>query len=235
MLGGRTNHWGRISLRFGPNDFKRKSIDGLGEDWPIGYDEVAPYYDKVDKLIGVFGTKEGIYNEPDGIFLPIPKPRLHELFLKDAAVASGVKMIPSRLSMLTKKINDERGVCFYCSQCSRGCTVHADFSSSSVLVNPAMKTGNVDVFANAMAREVVTNPDGMAAGVSYVSKDDMQEYQVNARIVVLAASAGESARLLLNSKSAAHPNGHRDDCRTPARLHDARPSLTLACIDIGLH
>jgi len=77
MLGGRTNHWGRISLRFGPEDFKKKSIDGLGEDWPIGYDDIKPYYDKVDKLIGVFGSKENLYNDPDGFFLPPPKPRLH--------------------------------------------------------------------------------------------------------------------------------------------------------------
>ena len=64
MVGGRTNHWGRISLRFGPDDFKRKSIDGLGDDWPIGYDDVKPYYDKIDKLIGVFGTNENFYNAP---------------------------------------------------------------------------------------------------------------------------------------------------------------------------
>ena len=85
MLGGRTNHWGRISLRFGPKDFKRKSIDGLGDDWPIGYEDVKPYYDRVDKLIGVFGTNEGLENDPDGIFLPPPKPRLHELLIKKAA------------------------------------------------------------------------------------------------------------------------------------------------------
>ena len=78
MLGGRTNHWGRISLRFGPRDFKGKDRDGLGENWPIGYEDIKPYYDKVDKLIGVFGSKEGMYNEPDGYFLPAPKPRLHE-------------------------------------------------------------------------------------------------------------------------------------------------------------
>ncbi len=222
MLGGRTNHWGRISLRFGPNDFKHKSIDGLGEDWPISYSDVAPYYDKVDRLIGVFGTKEGIYNEPDGIFLPPPKPRLHELFVKDAASSLGVKVIPSRLSILTQKINDERGKCFYCAQCNRGCTVHADFSSSSVLVNPAVKTGNVDVIANAMAREVLTNEKGEATGVSYVSKDDLQEYQLNARIVVLAASAGESARLLLNSKSAFHPNGLANGSNVVGKyLHDS--------------
>jgi choline dehydrogenase-like flavoprotein len=222
MLGGRTNHWGRISLRFGPNDFKHKSIDGLGDDWPIGYEDVAPYYDKVDKLIGVFGTKEGIHNEPDGIFLPPPKPRLHELFIKDAATSLGVNVIPSRLSILTKKINDERGACFYCSQCNRGCTVYGDFSASSVLIKPAIKTGNIDVFANAMAREVLTNDKGEATGVSYVSKDDMQEYQLNARIVVLAASAGESARLLLNSKSASHPNGLANSSNVVGKyLHDS--------------
>ena len=117
MLGGRTNHWGRISLRFGPDDFKRKSIDGLGDDWPIGYDDVKPYYDKVDKMIGLFGTKEGIRNEPDGHFLPPPKPRLHELMLKKAATGIGIPVIPSRMAMLTKPINDSRGACYYCGQC----------------------------------------------------------------------------------------------------------------------
>ncbi len=224
MVGGRTNHWGRISLRFGPNDFKHKSIDGLGEDWPISYNDVAPYYDKVDKLIGVFGSMEGLPNEPDGIFLPPPKPRLHELFVKDAGTAAGVPVIPSRLSILTKALpeNKDRGACFFCAQCNRGCTVHADFSSSSVLVKPALKTGNVDIFPNAMAREVLVRKDGTASGVSYVSKDDLQEYQVSAKIVMLAASAGESARLLLNSKSEAHPNGLANGSNVVGKyLHDS--------------
>ena len=224
MLGGRTNHWGRISLRFGPNDFKHKSMDGLGEDWPISYDDVAPYYDKIDKLIGVFGTKEGIYNEPDGHFLPPPKPRLHELLIKDSASSVGVPVIASRLSILTKALpgNKDRGACFYCHQCNRGCTVYGDFSSSSVLVKPALKTGNVEVIPNAMAREVLTNSDGTASGISYVNKDDLQEYQVSAKIVILAASAGESARLLLNSKSAAHPNGLANSSSVVGKyLHDS--------------
>lgn len=207
MLGGRTNHWGRISLRFGPDDFKHKSIDGLGDDWPIAYDDVAPYYNKVDRLIGVFGSREAFPNSPDGIFLPPPKPRLHELMIQRGAKKLDVPVIPSRLSILTKPVNEERGVCYYCAQCNRGCTVYGDFSSSSVLINPALATGNIDVIANAMAREVATNKEGQATGVSYVSKEDGQEYMVNARIVVLAASACESARLLLNSKSARHPNG----------------------------
>jgi choline dehydrogenase-like flavoprotein len=222
MLGGRTNHWGRISLRFGPKDFKHKSVDGLGEDWPISYEDVAPYYDKVDKLIGVFGSKENLPNDPDSIFLAPPKPRLHELFIKEAGTKLGIPVIPSRLSILTQKINDKRGQCFYCSQCNRGCTVHADFSSSSVLVKPAMETGNVDVVANAMAREVITNDKGIATGVSYVNKDDMQEYEVNAKVVMLAASACESARLLLNSKSSQHPNGLANASNVVGKyLHDS--------------
>jgi choline dehydrogenase-like flavoprotein len=222
MLGGRTNHWGRISLRFGPKDFKRKSIDGLGDDWPISYDDVKPYYDKVDKLIGIFGTVEGLENEPDGIFLPPPRPRLHELMIKKAATTAGVTVIPSRLSILTKQINDERGACFFCSQCNRGCTVYADFSSSSVLVKPAIATGNVDVIPNAMAREVLVNREGLATGVSYINKDDMMEYQVTGRTVILAASACESSRLLLNSKSQRHPNGLANNSNVVGKyLHDS--------------
>jgi choline dehydrogenase-like flavoprotein len=207
MVGGRTNHWGRISLRFGPKDFKRKSIDGLGDDWPISYDDVAPYYDKVDQLVGVFGSKENLPNDPDSIFLPPPKPRLHELFISEAGKSLNIPVIPSRLSILTKPINNERGSCFYCRQCNRGCTVYADFSSSSVLVKPAIETGNVDIIPNAMAREVLTNDEGKATGVSFVNKDDTQEYSVTAKVVMLAASACESSRLLLNSKSSRNPNG----------------------------
>jgi choline dehydrogenase-like flavoprotein len=225
MLGGRTNHWGRISLRFGPRDFKRKSIDGLGDDWPIGYDDVKPFYDRVDKMIGVFGTNEGLENDPDGIFLPPPKPRLHELIIKKGAIAAGVPVIPSRLSILTKALqgNKDRGECIFCGQCGRACSyAYADFSSSSVLIRPALATGNVDLVTNAMAREVLTNREGKATGISYVNKADMQEYQVSGRVVILAASACESARLLLNSKSDRHPNGLANNSDVVGRyLHDS--------------
>jgi len=222
MVGGRTNHWGRISLRFGPNDFKRRSLDGLGDDWPISYDDVKPYYDKIDKLIGVFGTNEGLYNDPDGLFLPPPKPRLHELFIKKAAGNINIPVIPSRLSILTKKINKDREACFYCAQCGRSCKIYGDFSSSSVLVKPAVATGNVDLVVNAMAREVLTNRDGLATGVSYVNKADMQEYQVFGRTVILAASACESARLMLNSKSSRYPNGIGNSSGVVGKyLHDS--------------
>lgn len=222
MLGGRTNHWGRISLRFGPKDFKHKDVDGLGENWPISYDEVKPYYDRLDKMIGVFGTKEGIENEPDGFFLPPPKPRLHELYYAKGAKKLGIPVIPSRLSILTKKLNNDRGVCFYCSQCNRSCNAYADFSAGSCLVFPAQKSGQVDLYTNCMVRSVTTNDEGLATGVSYINKEDRKEYELKGRTVVLGASACSSARILLNSKSKQHPNGLGNSSDVVGRyLHDS--------------
>ena len=207
MLGGRTNHWGRISLRFGPTDFKHKDVDGLGENWPIGYDDIKPYYDRLDKMVGVFGSNERRYNDPDGFFLPAPKPRLHELYYIKGARRAGVDVIPSRLSILTKKLNNDRGVCMYCRQCSRSCNVYADFSSSSVFIIPAKNNGRADVYTNAMVRTVTTDDEGRATGVSYIDKTDRTEKQIRGKVVLLGASACSSARILLNSKSKQHPNG----------------------------
>ena len=232
MLGGRTNHWGRISLRFGPDDFKKKSIDGLGEDWPISYDDIKPYYDKVDKLIGVFGSKENMYNEPDGFFLPAPKPRLHELFYINAARKSNVKVMPSRLSVLTKRLNTDRGVCYYCNGCARSCNVYADFSSGSCLIFPAQKsTGQVDLFVNSMVRTVTTNEEGKATGVSFIDKDENKEYKLKGKVVILAASACSSARILLNSKSKQHPNGLGNSSDLVGKyLHDSTGGDMMAFI-----
>jgi choline dehydrogenase-like flavoprotein len=206
MVGGRTNHWGRISLRFGPKDFRRKSIDGLGDDWPIGYDDVKPWYDEVDRLVGIFGSVEGIENEPDGIFLPPPKPRGHELLAARAARKLGIPVIPSRLSIITRPHNG-RPACHYCGQCNRGCSVNANFSSTNVLLEPAAKTGRMDLRTHAMVREVLTGPDGKATGVVYVHAKTGVEERVRARVVVLAASACESARILMNSRSSRWPEG----------------------------
>jgi choline dehydrogenase-like flavoprotein len=225
MLGGRTNHWGRISLRMGPHDFQPK--DGLTSPWPITYDDVKPFYDKVDRMIGIFGTVEGLENEPDGIFLPPPAPRLNELYIKKGAKKAGVTTIASRGAILTESLKDnkDRGACFFCGQCGRSCKVYGDFSSSSCLVIPAMKTGNLTVISNAMAREVLTDEKGMATGVSYINKDDMQEYQVKGKTIILGASACESARLLLNSKSSAHPGGLANSSGVVGKyLHDSTGS-----------
>jgi choline dehydrogenase-like flavoprotein len=206
MLGGRTNHWGRISLRFGPHDFQRKTLDGLGDDWPITYEDMKPYYDKIDQLIGVFGAPLDMPNEPDGIFLPPPKPRCYELLIKQASERLNIPCVPSRLSILTKPLNN-RPACHYCGQCGRGCATHSNFSSPSVLIPPAMKTGRLKIVTGAMAREITIDEAGLANGVTYVDKKTARDNHVRARIVVVAGGACESARLLLNSKSGKFPQG----------------------------
>lgn len=222
MVGGRTNHWGRISLRFSERDFKHRDVDGLGENWPIGYADIKPYYDRLDKMVGVFGTKEGLINEPDGYFLPPPKPRLHEMLITQAGRKIGLPVIPSRLSIQTRSVNKDRQACFFCRQCGRSCQVYGDFSSSSVLVKPAVATGRVDLYVNAMAREVKTDDKGLATSVLYVDKTDLQEYEINAKTIVLAASTCETARLLLNSKSSRFPNGLANSSGLVGKyLHDS--------------
>ena len=206
MLGGRTNHWGRISLRFGPDDFRRKSLDGMGDDWPITYDDIAPYYDRVDELVGIYGSKEGIPNEPDGIFHPPPAPRCYELLVKKASDDLNITCIPARRSVITKPLNG-RTACHYCGQCGRGCSTRSNFSSPDVFITPALATGKLTLAMNAMVREVIVGPDGRATGVMYVDKTTGRDSRVNARIVVLAASALETARILLNSRSSKFPNG----------------------------
>ena len=206
MLGGRTNHWGRISLRFGPEDFRAKTNDGLGDDWPIGYDDVKPYYDRVDDLVGIFGSVEGLHNHPDGNFHPAPKPRCYELLVKKASDKLGVTCIPARLSVITKA-HHGRPACHYCGQCNRGCAVNANFSSPEVLLRPALATGRLRLLTNAMAREVTVGSDGLATGVAYIDKATGEDRHVRASIVVVAASACESARILLNSKSSRFPQG----------------------------
>jgi len=207
MLGGRTNHWGRISLRFGPDDFRRKTLDGLGDDWPITYEDLKPYYDKIDRFIGVFGVNLPDFpNEPDGFFLPPPQPRCYELLIKQASERLNIPCVPSRLSILTKPLNG-RLACHYCSQCGRGCATHSNFSSPSVLIPPAMKTGRLKIIPGAMAREITIDDGGLANGVTYVDKATARDNHVRARIVVVAGGACESARLLLNSKSSKFPQG----------------------------
>ncbi len=206
MLGGRTNHYGRISLRMGPYDFKPYSRDGKGFDWPITYDDLAPYYDKAEELIGVFGSQEGLENTPDGKFQPAPAPRGYERLIKAACDKLKIPCIPSRLAILTRPLNG-RSACHYCAQCGRSCGVNANFNSPGVHIFPAMKTGNLELRTSAMVREVLVGRDGMATGVSYVDKKTRNEVEVRGKIVVLAASCCESARLLLNSKSSQFPNG----------------------------
>ena len=206
VLGGRTNHYGRVTLRFADYDFTPRSRDGLGWDWPIRYEDLAPYYDKAEAFIGVTGTVERIRSAPDGIFQPPGALRAHEVLVQRACAKLDIRAVPARQAVITRPTHG-RPACHYCGQCGRGCMTASNYASSYVQVLPAIETGRVQVIANAMARELVTDQTGRVTAVSYIDKTTGRETQVRCRTVVLAASACESARLLLNSKSPRHPHG----------------------------
>ena len=206
ILGGRTNHYGRVTLRLADYDFKPKTTDGLGFDWPISYSDLAPYYDKAETFIGVTGSIEGIRSAPDGIFNQPAPLRAHDVLVRRACAKNGIRAVAARQAVTTIPRNG-RPACHYCGQCGRGCTTASNYASSYVQIFPAMKTGKVQVIANAMARELITDATGKVSAVSYVDKTNGSEKQVRCRTVVLAASACESARLLLNSKSSRHAQG----------------------------
>ena len=216
ILGGRTNHYGRVTLRFADYDFKPRSRDGLGFDWPIDYADLSPYYDKAERFIGVTGTAEGIRSAPDGIFQPPAALKAHEVLVQRACATLGIRAVASRQAVITTPTSG-RPPCHYCGQCGRGCMTASNYASSYVQIFPAMKTGRVQVLANAMARELVTDASGKVTAVSYVDKTSGLERQVSCRTVVLAASACESARLLLNSRSSRHPQGLANSSGTVGR------------------
>ena len=233
MLGGRTNHWARHSLRNGPYDFKARSRDGLGFDWPINYDDLAPYYDKVEMLIGVYGANHGLENTPDsspGVLQPPPKSRAGELLAQQRAKKMGLPVIPLHRAVLTQRQDAEvlpakihpdnpraqriladamrlRAACFWATECSRGCSIRANYQSTTVHLPPALATGNLDIVTDAMVREVLVDADGKATGVSYIDKPTGEVRTVKARVIMLAASSAESVRILLNSRSARFPEG----------------------------
>src|SRR5207244_348993 len=181
----------------------------------------------LDRLVGIFGSMEGIRNEPDGVFQPPPKPRCYELLIKQAADKLKITCIPNRLSILTQPLNG-RPACHYCGQCGRGCSTHSNFSTPSVLLPPALKTGKLKIVTGAMAREVLTDAEGLATGVSYIDTATGGEETVRAKVVVLAASACESARLLLNSRSVRHPGGLANSSGTVGRYLTDTPGTSIS-------
>lgn len=209
-VGGKTLVWGRVALRLSDYDFKAASRDGYGEDWPISYADLKPYYDRVDRLIGVCGTKENLEILPDGIFMPPPKPRCGERLLQKAGNKLGIKVIPIRRAVLTRPY-DGRPPCHYCGECGRGCDVGAFFDSRSVMVERAEATGNLTLLTNAVASEVLVDDRGLARGVRYFDRYSGKDFEVFGRTVVVAASCVDSIRILLNSKSTQFPGGIAND------------------------
>lgn len=206
IMGGRTNIWGRISLRFSPYDFKPYSTDGAGADWPISYEDVAPYYDRTERFIGVMGDHAGMESAPDGIYMPPPPPRCYERIVAQGARKLGIPTIALRNAIITRD-HDGRAACHYCNQCGRGCMTASRFSSVQVCIPKALATGRLKIHTNAFAREITTDENGRATGVSYIDRTNRVEHHVRAKAVLVAGGCLESTRLLMNSKSSRHPNG----------------------------
>ena len=212
-LGGKTNIWGRLALRLSDYDFKAKSHDGYGEDWPISYKDIEPYYDRVDQYLGISGVKENLPYLPDSLFQRPTRLTSAELTLRNSLKKMNRVLTPYRAGVTTDglKHNKYRSRCFGRGACSRragGCDIHAAFDSPTGLIYPAMDTGNLTLRTNSIAREILVDTGtGKARGVSFIDSESGRALEAQARVVVVAASTLESARLLLLSKSGTHPNG----------------------------
>ena len=208
MVGGRTNVWGRQCYRLSDLDFKAASHDGFGQDWPIGYKDVAPYYDLVEKYVGITGMREGNDVLPDGQYLPPMEMTCVEWKMRDLLKQKyGRTLTLGRSANLTKGING-RQLCHYCGPCERGCVAHAYFNSSFTTLKDALHTGKCDLIPNARAYNVVMDPaTNRAKGIRYIDTVTKQHKEVSTRVVIVAASALESARLLLNSSTREYANG----------------------------
>jgi choline dehydrogenase-like flavoprotein len=213
VLGGKTNIWGRLALRLSDYDFKAKSHDGYGEDWPISYADLAPYYDRVDDYLGICGHPEGLAHLPDSRFQRTSRLNAAEVRLRESLRRTGRVLTPYRAGVTTDglKHNKYRSRCFGRGACSRragGCDIHAAFDSPTGLIYPAMDTGRLTLRTGSIAREVSVDPaSGKARGVAFLDAASGASLEARGRVVVLAASTLESARLMLLSKSPQHPNG----------------------------
>jgi choline dehydrogenase-like flavoprotein len=205
-VGGKTNFWGRSSARFGEIDFRAASLDGYDVDWPITYEEIAPYYSRVENMIGVASTVQNRPSNPDGEYLPPMKLRCLDLILQAGATKVGVPYLEDRIAQLTLPLH-EHPACHFCGNCTEGCDTGSFFSSPWFFLPPAEKTGNLELRTNALAKNVLVDENGRARGVAYIDRSTKQEVAVYGKAVVLAASCVETARVMLNSKSRPWPTG----------------------------
>jgi choline dehydrogenase-like flavoprotein len=213
VFGGKTNIWGRLALRLSDYDFKAASRDGYGDNWPISYADIEPYYDRVDTYLGISGQKENLPYLPDSLFQRPSRFTPAEMMFRRSLEKQGRLITQYRAGVTTDgvKHNKYRSKCYGRGACGRragGCDIHAAFDSPTGLIYPAWDTGNLTVRTNATVHEITVDKDtGKASGVSFIDSETKQSYRVKAKAVVLGASTLESARLMLLSKSRQHPNG----------------------------
>jgi choline dehydrogenase-like flavoprotein len=210
QVGGRSITWGRQVYRWSDLDFGANAKDGHGNDWPIRYADIAPWYSHVEKFIGISGNHEGLSQLPDGEFLPgMPMTCVEEAARPKILAAFGGERVMTigRCAILTKPHNG-RLPCHYCGSCERGCVTHSYFSSLGSTLPAAAKTGNLTLRPHSVVAEVLYDAKrSRVRGVRVIDANTMHEVEYTGRLVFLCASAIESVRLLLNSTSARFPNG----------------------------
>lgn len=203
-VGGRTMFWGRFSNRFNENDFRAYSRDGHGKDWPLTYQDLAPYYDRAELFMGVCGEKEGHPDLPDSDnFLPPVAYKCSDLAIKRAAEKMGIRTMRVRRAMLTRS-HQGYPACHYCAGCDDGCETHSFYNSAFRQVVPLIEKypRTFTLIPEAMAYKIDLNARGLASGVRYIDKKTGQDRTVRARTVVVACGTLESTRLLLHSQIA---------------------------------
>jgi choline dehydrogenase-like flavoprotein len=205
-VGGKTNFWGRSSARFGDIDFRAGSIGGIGIDWPVSYDEISPYYSRVERMIGVSSSVQNRPSNPDGEYLPPFNFRCLDHILAKGAEKIGVPYLHDRIAQLTRD-HEGHPACHYCGACTTGCDTGSFFSTHWRFLPKAEATNNLDLRTNALAKNILVDENGHAKGVAYIDRNTKQEVEVYGRAVVVAATCVESARIMLNSKSRIWPNG----------------------------
>ena len=206
-LGGKTNVWGRVSLRYSQMDLKAAERDGWEIPWPIAYADISPYYDQVEQLIGVCGGTDDSEALPGSKFLqPPPAPRCGERLLQRAMRGLGIPVVAGRRANMTRPT---RGFppCHYCGNCGAGCDTASFFCSADHLLPEALKTGKLEIRSNAVVSRIMSDEKGLASAVQYFDRVTGAERQVRAKVVVVGASCVDSTRILLNSTSSRHPNG----------------------------
>jgi choline dehydrogenase-like flavoprotein len=208
VLGGRSLHWNGVALRFAEDDFREGSIDGGEPDWPLTYQELAPFYSDAERLIGVVGTREGLAVLPDGDFYaPPPALRCAEQLGRRACRRLGIDLIPVRKALLVGPPRGQRMPCHYCRHCMDGCEVGAIATSVNAILPDAFATGRLTLRTNALVRRIEVNKEGRASGVAFIDRVTRRDLVANARLIVLACGAIESPRILLNSTGPRSANG----------------------------
>ncbi len=211
-LGGKTQLWNAVAWRMSPRDFKGRDHDGAGENWPIDYAEMAPWYTKIEREVGVCGQRDGLEDLPDGEFLPPVPMKCSDEIIARGAAKLGVKIIPVRKA--TRSIpaprtewTPGRPACHFCGNCMAGCDVVAKYNSYDVHMVPALKTGKLTLLPDSVVYEIPISDANRVTGVRYLNRKTKAQGEVKARAVVVAAACAQSASLLLMSKSSRYPDG----------------------------